>query len=76
MKVIGLAAASKSFLLKELPLRAVIPGKVSLQYIEELGHLQTLFLRSITASDEKAEQARKAWPDWVKNEKETNRPND
>lgn len=43
-----------------------IPGQMSKATLEELGRMQSAFLEEITASEETANKARLAWPDYYR----------
>lgn len=43
-----------------------VPGQMSKATVEELGRLQSHFLDEITASEETAQKARLAYPDYYK----------
>ena len=45
-----------------------IPGQMSKRTVEELGRMQSEFLKEITASPETDRKAREAYPDWVNND--------
>ena len=54
-----------------MPVRRIsgkyVPGQMGARTIEELGKLQSEFLKEITASPETNRKAREAYPDWVNN---------